>query len=99
MVLAFLNLLAWEFGPVGVSVMAITLCVRAITALWVANVTEDGNVWHFFPILFLSDLFNAILFVTSFCGNRISWRGTEFTLLRGGKLEAVVPEIPVSERM
>ncbi|HLV79966.1 MAG TPA: bacteriohopanetetrol glucosamine biosynthesis glycosyltransferase HpnI [Chthonomonadaceae bacterium] len=85
--LALLFLAAMGFSPAGWAVAAGALALRMAVACWIgAACTEDTNILRYLPLLPVSDLVSFALFVASFCGNRITWRGERFRLLPGGKL-------------
>ncbi|HZT40854.1 MAG TPA: glycosyltransferase [Chthonomonadaceae bacterium] len=85
--LALLFLAAMGFSLLGWGVAAATVAVRLAAACWIAVAyTGDANIPRYLPLLPVSDLISFALFVTSFCGNRITWRGEPFRLLPGGKL-------------
>ncbi len=86
-VLAALFLAASGFTPLGWTVAGSVLGVRLAMALLIAlRYTRDPNIVRYLPLLPLSDLLSFALYVASFCGNRISWRGERFRLLPGGKI-------------
>jgi ceramide glucosyltransferase len=78
------------FGPIGWGVFAATLLVRFGSALWISTrYTGDRAILTFLPLLPISDLLCAALYVTSYLGNHIEWRGERFRLLAGGRLERI----------
>lgn len=85
--LALLFLLAMGFAPLGAAIAIGVVTLRLLTAFTIARAyTGDRCVVRFLPLLPLSDLLSFALFVASFCGSRITWRGERFRLLPGGKL-------------
>lgn len=84
--LALLFLAAMGFTLPGWIGMGSLLAVRGSTALLVAHGTEDPNIARDLPLLPLSDLLSFALYIASYCGNTIVWRGERFHLLRGGRL-------------
>jgi ceramide glucosyltransferase len=85
--LALLFLLASHFALYGWLIFGTVLLLRLGVALFVAHrYTRDPNIAHFLPLLPLSDLLGFALYVGSYCGSRIVWRGERFRLLPGGKL-------------
>lgn len=87
LVFGLLFLLATHGSSVAWSVFAGVLGLRLSVAAFIAGVcTRDTSVLRWLFLLPLSDLFNFALFVTSFCGNRLLWRGERFRLLSGGVL-------------
>lgn len=88
--LAFLFLLSTEFSSIGWGIFGAIFVLRLISALIVAKIsTDDPNILRFLPLLPLSDVCCFALFVISFCGNRVMWRGRQFELLPGCRLAAV----------
>lgn len=85
--LSLLFLLATGFRAAGWLGMAITFTVRAVTATLLArNYTRDPNLPRLLPLLPLSDLVSFALWVGSFFGRHIVWRGERFRLEAGGRL-------------
>jgi ceramide glucosyltransferase len=87
---ALLFLASTAFAPSGWAVAATMVALRLATALLIAErYTRDPNILRYLPLLPAGDLLSFALYITSYCGNRISWRGERFRLLRGGKLEKI----------
>jgi ceramide glucosyltransferase len=85
--LALLFLASSGSHPFGWMTVALVLALRLTTALWIAcRCTQDTNVLRWWPFLPVSDLIGFALYVISYCGNHIQWRGERFRLLPGGKL-------------
>ncbi len=85
--LAVLFLVAMGFGAIGWAVLAVVAAIRLATALTIALCfTGDRAVLRFLPLLPVSDLLGAALYVISFFGSHIHWRGERFRLLPGGRL-------------
>jgi ceramide glucosyltransferase len=85
--LALLFLGATGFSPLGWAAFGTVLAVRLATALLITlRYTGDPNIARCLPLLPLSDLLSFALYVTSYGGSHISWRGERFRLLPGGKL-------------
>lgn len=90
--LALVLLAATGFRLVGWTALGITLVTRLLTPLWITRrYTQDSNIARFWPFLPISDVLNTTIFVLSFCGNRIVWRGQHFRLLPGGKIIRLTP--------
>ena len=84
---ALLFLLVSRFAPVGWAALAFVLALRFLTTAWIAaRYTKDGAALRCLPLLPVSDLFSFGLFVASFCGNGLLWRGEHFRLLPGGRI-------------
>ena len=85
--LALLFGMAMEFNAPGIAIMLAVLAVRIAAATWIANVyTHDASVRRGWLLLPLSDLLQSALYVVSFFGSNIVWRGQKFRLLTGGKI-------------
>ena len=87
---ALLFLGASRFTEIGWLLLAITLALRFLTMAWITGrYTRDFAALRCLPLLPLSDLFNFGLYISSFCGNRLVWRGETFRLLSGGRIEKI----------
>lgn len=85
--LALLFLGVTGFAPLGWAAFGTILAVRLTTALLITlRYTGDPNIARTLPLLPLSDLLSFALYVTSYCGSHISWRGERFRLLPGGRM-------------
>jgi ceramide glucosyltransferase len=88
-----LGLLFWAamgFNIVGSTVLVSALSLRlATTAAIGATCTSDRNLIRYLPLLPISDVLSLCLYMASYFGNRIIWRGETFKLLPGGKMEKV----------
>ena len=86
--LALLLLFVSHFALYSWLTLGAVLVVRLGIALFVAQrYTRDPNIARFLPLLPLSDLLGFALYLGSYCGSRIVWRGERFRLLAGGKLQ------------
>ena len=75
------------FNAPGITIMAGVIALRIAAATWIANVyTHDATLRRGWLLLPLSDLLHSALYLTSFCGSNIVWRGQKFRLLTGGKI-------------
>lgn len=89
--LATLYLALTGFSVLGWRVFSAVLMFRLLavsltTCLW----TNDPNPLRYLLLLPLSDLLSFVIFVLSFMGNGVEWRGERFRVQRGGKLVATV---------
>lgn len=85
-------LIAMQFSLAGWMVLFATVIIRVLSAICITKVwTDDPNVLRFWPLLPLSDLITFALYLASFLGNRITWRGVSFKLLPGGRIERLTP--------
>jgi ceramide glucosyltransferase len=92
-VLALLFLLTSGASPIGWGMLGVTLAVRGVVATYIArSCTDDESLPRLLPLLPLSDLVSFALFVCSFWGRHIVWRGERLRVLKGGRLERVFPE-------
>lgn len=81
--LLFALITPWK---IGIPVLFGTLALRIIAALRIAHITKDPNIKRFWFLLPIGDLLSLTLYLWSFTGNTIVWRGEQFSLLHGGKL-------------
>ena len=73
---------------IGDVTLAGAMFLRICVAVWIAGAyTRDSNLRRYWPLLPLSDLLNSALYIASFFGKRITWRGQRFRLQAGGKIE------------
>jgi ceramide glucosyltransferase len=73
---------------IGYATLAGALALRICVAVWIAGAyTRDSNLRRYWPLLPLSDLLNSAIYIISFCGHHIMWRGQRFRLQAGGKIE------------
>jgi ceramide glucosyltransferase len=94
-VLALLFLLASGGAPIGWGLLGMTLAVRGVVATYISlTCTHDENLPRLLPLLPVSDLVSFALFVCSFWGRYIVWRGERLRVLKGGKLERMQAEDP-----
>jgi ceramide glucosyltransferase len=83
-----LFLAANRFQAVGWIGLGIVWTLRGLTALLTARLyTQDENLPRRLPLLYLSDLISVALWVCSYFGSTISWRGERFRLGANGRLE------------
>jgi len=88
--LGILFLGAAGFSGIGWGVLATICLIRAASSLTITlKYTRDPNLLRWFVLLPISDLLSVALFVASYCGRHIMWRGEKFRLLPGGKLQRV----------
>jgi ceramide glucosyltransferase len=74
----------WAWG-----LLAITVIMRVGVAMFVGKtVLRDLNLFRSLALLPLRDVIATLVWIVSFVGHRVSWRGKSFHL-RDGKLEAV----------
>jgi ceramide glucosyltransferase len=79
--------IAMGSNPIGWLTLIAVIALRCASAVAIgAACTGDTNLTRYWPLLPISDLFSFALYVASFCGNQITWRGERFRLLPGGKL-------------
>ncbi|MGC8668580.1 MAG: bacteriohopanetetrol glucosamine biosynthesis glycosyltransferase HpnI [Chthonomonadales bacterium] len=88
---------ATGFSTAGWAALGLCLIVRMVTATGTARLLGDANLPRLLPLLPISDLVNFLLWVLSFAGNTVEWRGHTFRLGAGGRLEEVVTAKPSAE--
>jgi ceramide glucosyltransferase len=87
MPLALMFLLAMGGSAVGWVALAWVTALRYVAALIIAlTCTKDASIRRWWPLLPLSDLFSFALYIGSYAGNQIVWRGDRFRLLPGGRM-------------
>ncbi len=85
---ALLFLCVSRFSAFGWLAFGLTLALRFLVTAWIAaRYTRDYAALRSLPLLPLSDFFSFGLFLASFCGNKLVWRGETFRLLSGGRIE------------
>jgi|SRR5262245_1942407 len=86
-VTSLLGLLAWNFSGVAWWFFAITIICRFVPAFSIGvHGLKDFALARYFWLIPLHDLIRFCLWLVSFTGNEIEWRGTNFRVLPGGKL-------------
>jgi len=84
---SFLFMLATGGSRLGWSVMAATWAIRIMMGLVVgALYLKDRAVTRYFWLMPARDLITFALWLYTFVGNKIEWRGKRFKLAKGGKL-------------
>lgn len=84
------------FSPLVCAAAAGSYTIRCSTAIWIASrFTRDPNVTRLLPLLPLSDLLSAALWICSFFGSTILWRGERFRVESDGRL--VIPVTAASD--
>jgi ceramide glucosyltransferase len=81
--------LASGFNTIGKCVLAAMVAFRLITAAANSFVTGDRLVRRYLYWLPISDLLSFGLYIASYLGSTIVWRGETFKLLPGGKMVKV----------
>ena len=70
------------------ALVAAALVVRFVAAWRIAVVElESDAARRWFPLLPISDLVEAALWLTSLFGRTVLWRGQRYRLLEGGRIE------------
>jgi ceramide glucosyltransferase len=84
---ALLALLAWQGGAFAWWLLAATLFIRALPAFVVGVIgLQDYALAKWFWLVPVRDLLTFGIWIVSFVGDEIHWRGTNFRVLPGGKL-------------
>lgn len=85
--LALVFALSTGLRPIGLAALASALFVRYSASLLIVGLcTGDRTALRWLPLLPFSDLLNTVLYLVSFCGSHVVWRGERFRLLPGGRL-------------
>jgi len=91
LVWALLTLILWGAPPWTWALFGIVLILRFAVALLVGRqVLEDRQVGPSMLLVPLRDVIALALWVVSFAGHTVDWRGNSFTL-RNGKLDRIQP--------
>jgi len=91
LVWALLTLILWGATPWAWALFGIVLILRFAVALVVGRkVLEDRQVGPSLLLIPLRDVIALALWVLSFAGHTVDWRGSSFTL-RNGKLDRIQP--------
>jgi len=91
LVWALLTLILWSAAPWAWALFGIVLILRFAVALVVGRkVLEDRQVGPSLLLVPLRDVIALALWVVSFAGHTVDWRGSSFTL-RNGKLDRIQP--------
>ncbi len=86
--LALLFLASTGFRATGWIGLAAAFTIRSASATWIASrCTHDKNLPGLLPLLPISDLVSFALWLSSFFGRTILWRGERFRLMPGGRLK------------
>ncbi len=84
---ALLALLAWQFSAFGWWLLAATLSIRALPAFVVGVLgLRDFTLARWFWLVPMRDLITFGVWLASFIGDEVHWRGANFRVLPGGKL-------------
>jgi ceramide glucosyltransferase len=92
--LALLLCCALGFSPAGREILLTVAALRLSTAACVAIAAGDRVVLRHLYIVPASDLVTFALYLVSFCGKSVRWRGEEFRLLDDGLLEEALTPPP-----
>jgi len=87
---ALMSLVALQFSGFGWALLGVTLAVRLLVA-WVLGVIGLGDrmLARYLWLVPLRDLIGFGIWMASFVGDKIQWRGTTFQVLPGGKIKPV----------
>jgi ceramide glucosyltransferase len=87
---SLLLLLALKFSTFGWALFGVTLAVRLLVA-WSFGVAglKDRMLAKYFWLVPLRDVLGFGIWVASFVGDEIQWRGATFQVLPGGKIKPV----------
>jgi ceramide glucosyltransferase len=79
--------IACHLTPAALAASAAAYAIRCASAAWVGiGCTRDTNAARLLPLLPVSDLVSFALWVGSFFGSTILWRGERFRVGHGGRL-------------
>ncbi len=84
---ALAALFAWDFSSFALQLFAATMLIRLLPVFTVGVWgLKDFTLARYFWLVPLRDLITFCIWVVSFFGNKIEWRGVKFRVLPGGKL-------------
>lgn len=87
---SLLALLAWNFASFAWWLLGVTIFVRALPAFVVGVIgMKDYVLARWFWLVPVRDLITFVVWVVSFGGDEIEWRGRSFRVLPSGKLAPV----------
>ena len=81
-----------QFNTPGLLVLASMVLFRMAMAACTSWMTGDRLVQRYLWCLPLSDLLSFAIYIASYLGNTIVWRGETFKLLPGGKMVRIGSE-------
>ena len=87
--IAMLTALSLGFSPTGLAILGATVVLRWLVGAQMAHYTRDGvysRSWWYLP---LRDLLTAAVWIVASVGRHVSWRGREFVLRAGSRLQQV----------
>ncbi len=79
---------AMGFSPLGVGMLGGSLLVRWLVAWHMARHTHDRvfrDSWFWLPV---RDMLSAVIWCAAGVGGKVSWRGRQYALRQGGRLQA-----------
>ncbi len=84
---SMLALIAWNFSSFAWLLFAVTMAARFLPVIVVGVYgLKDYTLARYFWLVPLRDLITFGIWIFSFVGDRVQWRGTDFRVLEGGKL-------------
>lgn len=87
---SLLALAAWNFSSIALWLFAVTMIIRYLPVFIVGVYgLNDRMLARYFWLVPIRDLITFGVWVVSFFGNEIEWRGARFRVLPGGKLAPV----------
>jgi ceramide glucosyltransferase len=91
-ILPFALLLLIAQGPMDgvMAILGIVLCIRAGLVFAVdARITGRKKWLKWLPLLPLKDILSFFIWISSFTGRKVLWRGAYYRLLKGGRIEGI----------
>lgn len=86
-------------GNTSLLLLLITIISRySVISLISLKLVKDKNLINYFPWVPVAEAFALIFWLIAFAVNRVRWRGMEYMVRKGGRLEMVIDELE-SERI
>ena len=96
--LALTLLLVSGFAAIGWQALAVSLVLRWLVAWWVTGCSGDWETRRWLLWLPVRDVLSAVVWCVGGLGRRIIWRGEEFILESGGRMQPLPPSKETSLR-
>jgi len=86
--LAFLFLILFGPGHLSLSIIGMVLVLRTSLAIVVYKMVIRSRKWiRWVTLIPVKDLLSFGIWLWSFCGNKVSWRGSSYEIIQGGRIK------------